>query len=233
MKAITGFVLALVVSVPAFADFGQCNFMFPKNTPPSLSLRVKTRELCFDSFAVLYSVDSKTPVYTIEKLNYLRLSNKSFRTNHFHEEPKLGTTERSTLSDYARSGYDRGHMAPAADMPNSLANEESFSLSNMVPQAPKNNRGIWAKSVEKATRQFAKRATGNVYVFTGPYYSPNHKTIGPSRVWVPDFLFKLVLDEASGRSWVFWVENSDSARMSKPLTYEEFVSRTGLHLLNK
>ena len=75
---------------------------------------------------------------------------------------------------------------------------QSFTLANMVPQAPEHNRGVWAKTVESATRKYASRATGNVYVITGPVYVPSitmSPGIGSSLVRVPKYLFKLVYDE--------------------------------------
>jgi len=220
----------------AFANFGACESMFPNGHSPKIEKR-KTKELCFQAFAVLYSTETKTPVYTVEKLTSDRLREKEPRTNHFHEEERLGLFDRSTLKDYAHSGFDRGHMAPAGDMPklayghSNEAMEESFSLSNMIPQAPKNNRGIWAKSVEIPTRKYVKRTNHEVYVFTGPIFEENHKTIGMNRVWVPSKLFKLVYDKTENRSWCFWVDNTNDARMSAPISYDEFVKRTGLKLL--
>lgn len=70
-----------------------------------------------------------------------------------------------------RAVFDRGHMAPAGDMPTAQAMAQSFSLANMVPQAPENNRGLWAKAFECSTRRYVKRTGSTVYVFTGPVYS--------------------------------------------------------------
>uniref|UniRef100_E6QVK9 Putative dna/rna non-specific endonuclease protein n=1 Tax=mine drainage metagenome TaxID=410659 RepID=E6QVK9_9ZZZZ len=70
---------------------------------------------------------------------------------------------------------------------------------NVVPQSPVNNRKVWAK-IEKDTRKFVLRATGDVYVITGPVYDDNHKTIGNGGVWIPDHLFKLVFDLSSRRA---------------------------------
>lgn len=226
--------ITLTPSLQALADFGRCNTMFPHKRPPKIpsALANKTRELCFTDFAILYSIESKTPVYSIERLSYLRLGTKEQRVDNFHEEQLLPRKDRSTLEDYAHSGYDRGHMAPAADMTNALAMFESFSLANMVPQAPKNNRGVWSKRVEAATRKYVKRAQGDVYVFTGPIFAPDHRTIGKNRVWVPTSLFKLVYDQASGRSWVFLVENTNVARIQPPVSAQELTRRLGFSLLD-
>ncbi|WP_375140302.1 DNA/RNA non-specific endonuclease [Azohydromonas aeria] len=93
------------------------------------------------------------------------------------------------------------------------------------------NRGVWA-DIEKATRQYVKRAKGPVYVYTGPVYgSSGAQVIGKGRVWVPSHLYKLVYDAGSNRAWVHWVENSNEARASKPISYRELVQRTGIDFL--
>lgn len=123
------------------------------------------------------------------------------------------------------------HLAPAADMPNAQAMAQSFSLSNMIPQAPQNNRGAWAKSVEKSTRKYVMRAAGDVFVFTGPVYSTPVETLGPNQVWVPKYLYKLVYDQSANRAWAHWLENTDEARASRPISYDELVRRTGIEFL--
>jgi endonuclease G len=227
-------IFSLLTSTSVLAgDFGRCNNLFPNSNVPQVPQR-NVRELCFDDFAVEYNVDSKEPVYSVERLSYLTLrGEKMKRTNHFHEEPMLRESERSTLKDYARSGYDRGHMAPAADRKNEVSMENSFSLSNMTMQRPVLNRKLWAK-IEKDTRQYAlKRAKGDVFVFTGPVFNANHETVGPDRVWVPAYFYKLVVDQATGRSWAFWEENDNNAQMNPLITYDELVRRTGIHFLKQ
>lgn len=216
--------LALAMPVASFAQFEQCKDQFPRGQVPLV--KEVGRDLCFDSFAVLYSPTSKKPIYAVEKLNRQRLANeRPERTNKFYEEARLRSGERSTLEDYRGSGYDRGHNAPAADMPNENAMAQSFSLANMMPQAPENNRGVWAKDVERATRKFAMRARGDVYVYTGSV--GNAGKIGPGAVVVPEYLFKLVYDEASRRAWAFWVPNKDDAKIDGVISYYELVKRTG------
>jgi endonuclease G len=121
-------------------------------------------------------------------------------------------------------------MAPAADMPNAQAMAQRFSLANMVPQAPLNNQKPWA-GIEKATRQYVMRAKGDVYVVTGPVFDGSSRTIGPGKVRVPEYLFKLVYDATSERAWAHWIENTDEARAGRPISYEELVRRTGIEFL--
>nr|WP_255493415.1 DNA/RNA non-specific endonuclease [Polaromonas sp. H6N] len=95
------------------------------------------------------------------------------RTEKFYAEARLRSAERATLADCQGSGFDRGHLAPAGQMPTAQAMAQSFSLANMVPQAPKHNRSAWKTSVQAATKKYAARATGDVYVITGPVYDPS------------------------------------------------------------
>ena len=100
---------------------------------------------------------------------------------------------RAEDSDYYGSGYDRGHMCPAADNKYSeRAMEESFLFTNMCPQNGNLNRGDW-NEMEQACRRWAK-SYGGVYIVCGPIlYKGKHKTIGKNKVVVPEAFFKVVL----------------------------------------
>ena len=120
-------------------------------------------------------------------------TNKLFeRTNDFVPDPsvKSGTANNS---DYEASGYDRGHLAPASDMGWSAeAMRESFYFSNMSPQTPSFNRGIW-KKLEDQVRTWAIE-NESVYIVTGPILSSIKQTIGQNKVSVPNYYYKVVLD---------------------------------------
>lgn len=233
--------LALSCSL-ARADFSQCPQFFPGGAAPAMpqSAPGLQRQLCFDAFAVLHSGRTKTPLYTVERLNRAQLldARDEQRTDRFYEEARLPSAHRARLEDY-RAGlsadgtvlrFDRGHMAPAANMPTAQAMAQSFSLANMVPQAPQNNRRTWAR-IESDTRKYVMRARGDVYVFTGPVFAVQPPLLGPGRVAVPRSLFKLVYDERANRAWAHWVDNTDDARASAPLSYEELRQRTGIEFL--
>ena len=214
--------------------FANCRQFFPNNALPSLKIQSNQRELCFSGFAVLHDGDSKTPVFVAQRLNRQVLTQGKGlqRTDKFYADARLPRAERAELGDYKGSGYARGHMAPAGDMFNEDSMAQSFSLANMVPQNQKQNSGAWSQ-VEQATRKYVLRAQGDVYVFTGPVFESPVQTIGPNKVHVPSHIFKLVYDPGTGRSWVYWLPNSADARMSAPISYDEFKRRTGLPLLSK
>lgn len=192
----------------ASEDFSQCRQFFVNGQAPIVEhhLEWRSRALCFSSFAVLHSGKSRTPIYVAERLNRSSVidAKDNERTNLFFADARLPKSERAELEDYKESGFDRGHMAPAGDMATFEAMVQSFSLANMVPQAPVNNRRAWA-GIEKATRKYVMRASGDVYVINGPVFDTVPATIGENKVWVPKFLFKLVYDPSTGRSWAHWM----------------------------
>lgn len=231
---------ALFVGTAAAAGFDACLHHFPHRMAPQLASAVaaKARPLCFDAFAILHSGASKTPLYGVARLNARDFdgARKHKRgRNPFYEEARVPRAERSTLDDYkARlpdgARMDRGHVVPAGDMTSERGFAQSFSLANMVPQVPAMNQGAWNR-IEQATRQYVKRARGDVYVFTGPVFDRAPRRLGPGGVWIPSALFKLVYDATTRRSWVHLVANDEGAKAGRPISYEEFVERTGLQLL--
>jgi endonuclease G len=211
--------------------FAACPQFFAGGHSPLLHVQPLQRPLCFDAFAVLHSGQTKTSVFVAQKLNRRLVADADEkRTDRFFADARLPQAERAELNDYRNSGYSRGHMAPAADMPTPAAMAQSFSLANMIPQAGRHNGGAWAK-VEQDTRSYAARARGNVYVITGPVYVRSRKTVGENRVRVPDYVFKLVYDEVRQEAWAHWHANRDDARAGRPISYQELVKRTGIEFL--
>jgi endonuclease G len=114
------------------------------------------------------------------------------RTNKFIED-ELVKTGSATNDDYIKSGYDRGHLAPAGDMGwSEQAMKESFYYSNMSPQNPNFNGGIWKKT-EELTREWAIE-NNNLFIVTGPILTSNLPTIGPNKVSIPNYYYKTILD---------------------------------------
>ncbi|MGV8892296.1 MAG: DNA/RNA non-specific endonuclease [Burkholderiaceae bacterium] len=229
--AAAALLLTAVSSFAANADFSQCRQMFANAQPPVLpDQTMAPRALCYDSFAILHSGKSRTPIYVAQRLNKETVEAQVNRTTRFFADARLPRAERAELGDYKNSGLDRGHMAPAANMATENSMAQSFSLANIVPQYPVNNRKSWA-GIEKATRKYVMRAAGDVFVITGPVFETNHPTIGSNEVWVPQHLFKLVYDPSTGRSWAHWLDNTDEARVGKPISYDELVRRTGINFM--
>ena len=218
--------LALFTSLNVFAAFEDCKDLFPIQQIPTSPQA--GRDLCFDNFAIYYSPQDKKPIYTVEKLNKEQFyAPHPRRSNQFYEEARLPFVERSLLSDYRGSGYDRGHNVPAGDTSNERSMAQSFSLANMMPQARQNNQGIWAKNVEEPTRAYVKRAEGDVYIFTGSVGSRG--SIGRGHVTIPSHLYKLVYDPNKNMAWGYWIENTNEAKMTPPISYQDLVQKTGIN----
>ena len=211
--------------------FAQCPQFFADGKPPVIPARPKLRELRYEAFAVLHSGETKTPVYVAQRLNRQSIEDADEkRATKFFADARLPRGERAELEDYKRSGYSRGHMAPAGDMPTPTAMAQSFSLANMVPQDIQHNGGAWAK-IEQDTRRYIRRAKGDVFVITGPVFTQESLRIGDNGVRVPSHLFKLVYDQHDNRAWAHWQENREGERVSAPITYKELVQRTGVEFL--
>ena len=224
------------------AGFEDCPGVFPNGNAPQVlnnqpqdqaAQNLRLRPLCFTNYAILYSGATKKPVIAIERLRYgVPLTKGGERTEDFHAEiDRLPLSEQSTLESYRGSGYDRGHNAPAGDVPdndpNSRMMSETFSLANMMPQDQTLNRGVWAKSVEAATRKFAERnrGPGDVFVFTGSSGQLGLIGRGQHSVVVPAYVWKLVYDETNKRAWAYWLENNANARVTGAniITVEQLI----------
>ncbi len=117
---------------------------------------------------------------------------KNPRRNNFRRDPAVATGSAAP-ADYKKSGYDRGHLAPAAAMSwSKTALSETFYMSNMSPQAPQFNRGVW-KKLESRVREWALE-NEELYVITGPVLKGELPTIGKNEVAAPQYYYKVILD---------------------------------------
>ncbi|MGU3541137.1 DNA/RNA non-specific endonuclease [Methylobacterium sp. A54F] len=211
MRAVLfGLAVALAPPAPAQAATDACPALFAEGRAPALTnqkLAADTVPLCFEAFAVLHSGLTRGPLYAAEHLTRASVAaaRRVDRVDAFHDEDRLPPTARSTLEDYARSGFDRGHLAPAGDMPSAEAQAQSFSLANIVPQNRALNRSLWA-AIEESVRRLA-RERGELYVVTGVIFSGDRVEAIRDRVLVPTDLFKAVYDPARGEAAAYLAPN--------------------------
>ncbi|MDP3644022.1 MAG: DNA/RNA non-specific endonuclease [Bacteroidota bacterium] len=136
------------------------------------------------------------------------------RSNSFRMD-KLVVSGSAKSSDYTKSGYDRGHLCPAADMGfNPIAMQESFLMSNVSPQTPDFNRGIW-KELETTVRNWAKKER-KIVVVTGPVFKDDKGSIGQEEVLVPGYFFKVIYDTTDDPKLIAFV--FPNAKSDRPLT---------------
>ena len=198
----------------ALEDAPACPTLFADGRAPALTnptLADRAVPLCFEAFAVLHSGVSRTPLYAAERVTRRSVSaaRRVERADAFHDEDRLPEEDRASLADYVRSGYDRGHLAPAGDMPSAPAQAESFSLANIVPQNRALNRGLWA-AIEESVRRLATER-GEIFVVTGPIFEGRSVGAIKGRVLVPTQLFKAIYDPRTGEAGAYLAPNKAGA----------------------
>ncbi|MEN0005986.1 MAG: DNA/RNA non-specific endonuclease [Bacteroidota bacterium] len=157
------------------------------------------------------------------------------RPDLFLPDPAI-RSQSATPDDYYRSGYDRGHLVPAADRAFSKeAIEETFLMSNISPQAHSFNGGIW-RELEELTRSWAKKYK-KLYVVTGPVFSmPAKGRIGDNEVTIPAAYFKVILDasepELKGIGFIMPNEISYEPVFKYATSIDEIERLTGLNFFN-
>lgn len=144
-------------------------------------------------FWLSYNEQSEQPYWTAYILTReMVVAGTEERSEDFRPDTTV-LTGSASLADYRGSGYDRGHLVPAADMNWSHQSmSESFLMSNMSPQNPGFNRGIWRK-LEEQIRKWAVQ-NDSLYIITGPVPGLINRTIGENKVAIPEYYFKIVLD---------------------------------------
>jgi endonuclease G len=202
----------LAVSVQVRAASATCPPFFPGGRPPTLvnpKLESRTTLLCNGAYAALASGVTHGALWSAEHptATSLEAARGTERVNNFHPDDRLPVADQAQIQDYRRSGYDRGHMTPSGDMPGAAAQDESFSLANMVPQTPQLNRGIW-EGIESAVRRLAEQE-GELFLVTGPAFAGQElKSIGPDGVLVPSSTWKAVYDPRAGGAGVYVCKNT-------------------------
>jgi endonuclease G len=147
-------------------------------------------------YTVSYNADWKIPNWVAYELTKEEVEGTVPRFDAFLPDPEVSYENSATTYDYSNSGWDRGHMAPAADMKwSEQAMKESFFLSNICPQNSNLNRGIW-NDLEEQVRELV-RQKGEIYVVCGPIMSKQPKTIGTNKVAIPDAFFKVLLQNTN------------------------------------
>ena len=160
--------------------------------------------LCRIGYAVNYNYNTKVAHYVVEHVTVNNLVKNAPRKDEFREDPEVPAQYRQTLADYTGMGFDRGHVAPAADMVfDAKAMSESFFLTNMMPQVPGNNRGIW-KYLEENVRYWAQ-VKGEVYVITGALFEGQPKMM--NKVSIPSHVYKIVIDPKTGKQIAYLFTN--------------------------
>ena len=184
--------LLLLVPAPAFAS--PCDQFYPNGKEIVVP---GTKVLCNSFYATVYDDDSNANIFSTEIAQERAV--KVARTDDFRADKRIA--DSPTPADYTNSGYDRGHMVPAANADEPKEMSDTFLMTNMTPQLPSVNRIAW-KQLEEYVRQLPFK-----WVLTGAHYSKGFKTLGVNKVPVPDFIYKAIYLK-DGSILAFVVDNT-------------------------
>lgn len=196
-----------------------------------------------DGYALEHSAEHKIPLWVAEHIAPSHLGGNEARVNSFKADPEIDAGRRAELSDYAGSGYDRGHMAPAGNQTRSARlKKETFFLSNMAPQAPELNRlGKPWETLEGIVRDWAEDRPQGAFTFTGNlFYDPEEENaatadgfidfwqIGSNLVSVPTHCYKIVYARgasAAANDWeaIALVLPNQDEEFEKPFDFSVWV----------
>ena len=180
---------------------------------PVMSAKKQGQVIHRTGYTLAYDAKTRTPQWVAWELTKKETQGTEERSNDFQPDPDVKGAKVVT-KDYSHSGYDRGHMAPAADMKwSKKAMKESFYMSNICPQDHNLNTSDWSE-LENKSRQWARRY-GKVYIVCGPIYNgKRNEYIGDHRVKVPDAFFKVILINEKKKQCAvgFYFENEAGER---------------------
>lgn len=241
----------LSIIIIALAAIGSYNYrdqlraaidtFTPEQYAPTASsgtelLRIKTPDTMpekvvdYKGFTVSFNPELRIPNYVVYELTKSETGGDVARAGSFDCDTNVeGCPEPS---DYTRSGYDRGHMAPAADMKWDYdAMHESFYMTNICPQKHALNCGGW-KRLEEKIRDWAVRDSALIVV-TGPIVEPGYDTL-KSGVAVPQKFFKAVLSPytipARGIAFIYKNEDEQKVIEKQAVSIDSVESATGFDL---
>jgi endonuclease G len=231
MKKVVLLLIALLINSTSCTQSRSCPENFAEGAPPEFinqKLAARTTSLCFDGYAAMHSGISRTPLWSAEHLTASRVSDARGmkRQNKFHAEERLSSRDRAELHDYARSGFDRGHMVPSGDMPTATSQYDSFSLANIIPQDPNNNQNLWV-GIEESMRRLAS-SHGELYVITGPIFEGGSVQRLNGRVLVPTYVFKAIYDPTTQEAGAYIARNARGSKY-ETVSIAELEQRAGIN----
>ena len=207
----------LIAFAPTTAFASQCDKFFPNGKEITVP---GTTVLCNTFYATVYNANKEEAIFSTEA--FVPHADKIERSNDFHADARLGKNS-PTPSDYDNTGYDRGHLVPAADAGTDAQMSDTFLMTNMTPQEPTVNRNSW-RLLEASVRNMPA-----TYIVTGAVYTGSTKVIGKHSVPVPTSYYKVVYLK-DGTVKAYTAANTVKAPVQEvPLATVESMSGIKLH----
>jgi endonuclease G len=203
-------------------------------TPPNWR-HGPTRLVVRAGYVLQHSSIDRIALWVCEGVHRDQLVGDAERLDRFAPDPELPVGQRAELSDYEGSGYNRGHVAPAGDQNREQRlNEETFYLSNIAPQVPAFNRGIWSR-LEDAVRRWVLELADAKIVSGSFYFDPEEddpakadglirfEAIGSNSVAAPTHFYKLVVGQCPRGAWRALAFVMDNRRYEAPHTLADHL----------
>jgi len=183
-----------------------------------------------DHYTSCYSDHFKNTVWAIHQLEREQVLGHQKRTNNYRVDIRVSNGVQA--SDYRRTGFDRGHLVPAADMKKDYSSmSQTFYMTNMSPQRPEFNRGIWSVLEKKIRRDFvATKQNGNVFVYTGMILSDKLPTL-TCQAAIPEWFYKVIYNQTNHSVKSYLIDNhrySSSELESFRVSVDRIEELTGL-----
>ena len=223
-------ILAILLCATTFSvTANTCHQHLDKGAPDK-----SDQLLCRDGYAVGYNYQTKVANWVSYHITAESVQKFYKRSNYFKTDYEIPSPYRATASDYTKTGYDRGHLAPSGTMDFSQESmKQSFLMTNMAPQLPGFNRGGW-KALEDTVREWAE-TYDELYVVSGPIWDGNETYIG-NGVYVPKSFYKVILDPYYNEAIAFVVPHrkvSSSEIENFITTVNKVEDLTGLDFFNE
>jgi endonuclease G len=205
----------------------SCPQFFADGVVPNVP---NTIVLCKKRYAIGFNPAKGTPVWVAEKMTAANVANADQpRKDNFRPDSAIPLNHQATVKAFIGTQFDKGHMAPFEDFADdAVAADESFFMTNMVPQVNKMNRGIW-RSLEMRTRK--QTAKGEIYVITSPIFKGTISTLKDGTP-IPSSIAKLIFIPATQESFTVIMPNSAgliTAQLDKYLTTKQnFIAQSNL-----
>lgn len=184
-------------------------------------------------YTLCYEPEHRQSSWAKHELTLEKINGSQKRTNDYRAD--LAIEDAVTENDYRGSGFDRGHLVPAADMKlNREMMSATFLMTNMSPQRSSFNSGVWAR-VESQIRKNV-RAWGDAHVITAPWLTQGMDQIS-SGVSVPTAYYKIAYFPHANVMKAYWLENrgvSSSVSLDEFLiSVDEIEVRTGFDFFSE
>jgi len=203
---------SLLLSNPVHAS--PCDQFFPNGKEIAVP---GTQVICRSFYATVYDTKHEANVFSTE-IDHPK-GKKAPRVSSFHSDPAV--VNSPTPEDYTNTGFDRGHMTPAADSYSAIQSYDTFFMTNITPQYPNVNRIAW-KNLESSVRDMSFN-----YVVTGAYYANYNTVIGKHKVPVPTSIYKIVYLK-DGSIKAFEADNVKKNKQAKPVDIAVIEKQTGI-----